>query len=257
MSGGPPRDRRSAALRAHLRRLRTDLGGLGPRRVVPFVILTTPRSGSEALVRMLDSHDHIRCDSEILDRRVRLAHRFLAGRGAAAARLGARAYGFKLMSHHISWYHDEGLLDRLWLQGWQFVHLVRADLLAQALSALEGRDRVYHQRAGERTFEPIQVDPVDLITYLNNQETYQQLNDRRLADIPHRTVVYERDLRDPARRDETVASIVDDLGLQSEPLGTDLVPVAPREALDRVANRDEVVTALSATRYRSLVLDAD
>lgn len=237
-------------------------GAVLPRPAETFVIVCLPRTGSELLVDLLDSHPAIRCESEILREPMRFPDRFLRGRAAIAARHGARAWGAKIIYHQLSWYPERygsparflrGLRD----SGYQVISLARRNPLEQAISALQAieSDR-YHYRAHDAGgHDRLDVAPEALVSMLWTLE--QQECERRaaLADLDPLELVYEDDLSDPVGQQRTADRICDWLELPAAPVRSTLQRRSGPSLSDRLADYPAVAKTLSTTRYAEL-LDA-
>ena len=222
-----------------------------------FVIVCGWRTGSELLVDLLDSLRDVRCQGELLQQPRRWPVAYLNGR-AALGGLGHRAWGCKVINHHVhklparSRPAREQVLAVMVAQGWTVIHLRRRDVLAQALSCLHAERHQHHYRSPAR-FEPFEADPVEVITAIHSLESYAAWLDERLAPLPHTTITYEDDLRTPDLQRATLARLAALLGVDDTGATTDLRTIAPSRPRDRITNVDQVVRALEQTRYASLV----
>jgi hypothetical protein len=77
-----------------------------------------------------------------------------------------------------------------------------------------------------------------------------------LGSVPHLRLTYEDDLLDPPSHQVTVDRVCGYLGIDSAPVRSDLVKIAPRRIRDMVSNFDEVEELFRDTRYGSY-LDED
>jgi len=84
------------------RRLVLATGMLPAPDIGRLCVLTSGRTGSELLVELLDSHPLMRCEGEIFTDPQRYPMPFVRGRMRAAARIGAKAYGFKFIPGHAA-----------------------------------------------------------------------------------------------------------------------------------------------------------
>src|SRR4051812_9935140 len=95
------------------------------RPLTRFVVLGTPRTGSELLVNLLDSHKRIRCDSEILKQAPRWPLLALEGYAQRARRDGRDAYGCKVLADQIIFqpqmHRDGAFFRELNGREWKFV----------------------------------------------------------------------------------------------------------------------------------------
>jgi LPS sulfotransferase NodH len=221
-----------------------------------FVILAAPRSGSELLVSLLDSHPAIRCDSELFKEPRLMAHRYLTGMSAARRAV----WGFKVIDSQLRWQlngagADGAFLDRLVAEdGYCVFRLRRRDLLAQSLSFIDAGQSRYHFREGEERpeYRPLQVDPAELVSLMHGLDDNDRWAERVAARVPHVSLFYEDDLAKPEAQHETVNRLCHELGVAPSAATTDLVARAPADAWARVANPVEVAAALRTTRFAPL-----
>ena len=231
-----------------------------PSDVRRLVVVTEGRSGSEALVTRLNSHPQVLCDSEILAFRRRRPDRLVEGRARLAGIRGCRAYGFKVLTGHILTTQHlpdaSNHLRRMADNGWLVVHLSRRNRLHQAISALRAHRTQYHFEDGHvPSFEPLRVDPAELLAFLGLYATSEGEAAELLRDVDALNLIYEDDLASPEAQERTVQRIVEALGLPGAPTSTRQRRVHPASTRAMVANYDEVVELLRGTRYASY-LDA-
>lgn len=227
-----------------------------------FVVLTTPRSGSQLLVELLDAHPGIRCDSEILRRPPLAPGRYVRGR---AVQVGARsqAYGFKMMVYQVimqPWFYSSlgSFVAELRASGFRLVVLRRERQLDQALSFLAGSQIGWHQHRGDGIrVDRLAVDPASLLHALVTFEGQRTAQEEAVEGVPHLAVTYETDLHGAAAQQQTVDRICDWIGVDRAPVTTDLVRPAPGGLVDRVADPAAVAAALRTTRFAPLAAALD
>ncbi|MGH3127179.1 MAG: Stf0 family sulfotransferase [Gaiellaceae bacterium] len=246
-----------------------------------FVILTTQRSGSGWLVDLLNDHPEIVTygemfrvtDTTIADYGATTVPRFevmvptntfstsasLASRrydyvrGLARAHPEARAVGFKLMYDQTR--DHPGLMGALVLARASFVHLIRRDYLSALISfdIAFDRDRWHYHEGDDVPRVRVHADPGELLRRLDERDSEITQFRRRLSRLPVRVceLAYE-DLRE--QRDDVLREVLQFLGVRPvrRPLRSPLVPTSPTSGLDALENRDDVVAALSGTRYASM-----
>ena len=227
-----------------------------------FVIVCLPRTGSELLVDLLDSHPSIRCESELLREPMRAARRYLRGRAAIARRGGARAWGAKVIYHQLSWYPDRygspaRFLQALDRAGFRIVSLARGNLLEQAVSALQAvHDDRYHYRATDAGGRNrIEVAPEALVSMLWTLEEHERERRAALAGIDVFDLVYEDDLQDGRSQQRTVDRCCEWLGLPAAPVASTLERRTLPSLADRITDYPAVARTLAATRYGHLLDD--
>jgi LPS sulfotransferase NodH len=211
-------------------------------------------------VSLLNSHPQIACDGELLAVRRRRTERFVEGRAAVARRAGKPAYGIKVLPQHI--YDIQTMPEpahwvrHLSSQGWQVIHLRRANRLHQAFSMVRAAKTRWHFRADEvGTFQPLAVDTMQVIAVMYIVEWLEHQISEMLDGVEHLSLCYEDDLEDPAAQARTVATICGRLGVEPSPTSTDLVRIHPRQTRDMVSNYDEVVEEIRRNRWLEFVTD--
>jgi LPS sulfotransferase NodH len=227
-----------------------------------FVIVTTPRTGSQLLAELLNSHPDIRCDGEILERPPRAPGLYMRSR-AVQAGVGSDAYGFKLMAHQVlfhpgSYASLEGFLKELRGDGFKLIVLRRQGQLDQALSFLAATQIGYHPRQPDGVrIDRLAVDGATLLYVLVMLEQQVAALEEAVSGLPHVALTYEHDLRDPAGQQDTVDRLCDRIGVRHAPVMCDLVRPAPDGLAGRVADPAAVAAALRATRFAALAEGLD
>jgi LPS sulfotransferase NodH len=229
-----------------------------------FVIFGQGRTGSTLLTESLNAHPDIRCEGEILKRRVRSPRTFVENRARLAR---TRAYGFKVKIYQLT--RDQGLSEipehhavRAFLRslsddGWRLIHLRRRNLLRHAVSSLLlVRTGVAHRRREERLAKVV-VDCDLVVRRMMERESFAIREEAALQALPHRAVVYEDHLLDPADRARCLTEIVGELGLAPcDGLTTSLRRNTPPRLEDLIENYDELAEALAPTRFAKFLDDA-
>jgi LPS sulfotransferase NodH len=248
------------------------------RSPVPFVVLTSPRSGSGWLIDLLSSHPEVVAYAELfhlerrtapgygasdipyfapyLDsvspwtRRARVYHRATFLRRVYAGRHGARAVGFKLMYDQAQ--AHRGLLELLALRRARVIHLTRANLLEALISWQVARETgIYNTRRGE--------SPPRTVVLLDAERLHARLEQDELAvlwtrgrmerlRLPRLEVSYEELV---AHREAMLARILGFLGVERrvDLLDSQLVRASPSSHLEMVENADDVRSTLAGTRF--------
>ncbi len=121
------------------------------RKLRPFLVLGSARSGTELLGELLDSHPQVRCEGELFHERRPLAPRYLYGKTVVARAQGFRAWGAKLLFHQLHWFESSFGSSRSFLRGlhrdgFTLVVLERRNPLLQALSFVHAERHQYHFR---------------------------------------------------------------------------------------------------------------
>ncbi len=236
-----------------------SVGRVVARRSTPirFTIVCPARTGSELLVSLLDSNPSICCDGELFKPPCRFPVALADGFAVRArARLGAEAYGWKLLLTQLRASERRFGGARAWAErevasGHRIVFLWRRNLLAQVLSLVAARTGgQWHHRDGDSgSFSPFAVDPAEIVGLLEWAEEELAWGRAVVAGLPVLEVVYEDDLMDADRHQRTADRLVTRLGLAPSPVSSRLLRRAPPRLLDRVANAEELVLAVTVTRF--------
>lgn len=226
-------------------------------RPARFAIVCLPRTGSELLVRLLDSLDDLRCDGELLAQPPRWPRRLLEGRAALARARGATAWGCKIVAHQVMWhperYGEGSFFARLDERGWKLMVLKRRNILAITLSMMHAARSQWHFSGGhDVAFEAMEVDTAEVIATLHTLDGQVKWMDEVMGGIEHLELFYEDDLQEPADQQATVERICSHLQVRAGVAVADLVRVTPRDPWERVANRDQLADALRTTRFSDL-----
>jgi LPS sulfotransferase NodH len=225
-----------------------------------FLIVCTPRSGSELLVDLLDQLPGVRCLGELLDHEVRWPSRFLDGRARIAGARGADVWGCKVLAQHLLWHESrygsaEAVLSRLVDDGWQLVLLRRRNVLASALSALHAEQTgLFHLRDHDDPgLDPVDADATTILAWIHAFDEYQRWLEAQVAPLPHAVVTYEDDLADAATQQATVDRLAGVLGATTAPVTSRLRRTAPADPWARVADVEGLRALLGHSRYAHLV----
>jgi LPS sulfotransferase NodH len=232
---------------------------LSPKR--RFVIVAPARSGSELLVSLLNSHPQIRCDGELCKYAREHPSRFVDGHAVTARLRGVPAYGWKLGLTSFLYAQDRYGGAEKWLAaqvkaGHRIVFLWRRDFLDQAISFLTAQQSgTFHVWAsgGAHPTDIRHVAAERVLAHIVTQEGELEWIRGALDGMPHLELVYEDDLADESRHQETADRVVRALDLPSAPVATELIRHPVHAGLDRLSNADEVRSLLAVTRYAYLV----
>ena len=241
--------RHAQALWAYARRPASEAPG------TRFVLFGRGRSGTTALVSLLDAVPSIRCEGEILRDCVPLPRRQVLGR---SRRTAAPAYGCKILSYQLRDVQrflpsPEAFLRGLHREhGFRVLYLRRANLLRHALSNIRARRDTFHRKKGDRTeAAALTVDPDHVVEWMESSAALRAYEQKLLTGLPHLSLTYEHDIRDAAAHQATVDAVCDYLGVPSAPAESAYRKVAPRSLRESVANYDALARRLAGTRFES------
>jgi len=238
------------ALWAHAR---TD-PAQGPRP--RFVLFGRGRSGTTALVSMLDDVPALHCEGEVLFRPVLFPRRHVLGR---CARSPGPGYGCKILSYQIRDLQTRVRRPETFLRelhhehGFQILYLRRTNLLRHALSNIRARREQYQQKKGEAasTGRALHVDPQHVLAWMRQSEGLRNFEERVLEGLPYLSLTYEAHIRDAGHHQTTVDEVCAFLGVESAPVESSYQKVAPPSLREGIANYEEMAAALAETPYRS------
>jgi len=252
--------------RASLRGLWTEARVLGASLTAPmnrdvgkFLIISRARSGSTLLTQLLNSHPQVRCDREVLARRVLFPRAYL---NRLAHKNTATAYGAKLLSYQMAqvqrFRDPAGFLAGLGQDGFRFIHLQR-DTFAQTVSlAMAQSRRFFHQKTdpgagvgkhipeteAKKARAPVQVDVEDFIRRLEWNDMLLDYERHCLRDLPHLVIAYETGLQSPEAQQQTADQVFDWIGVPAAPVSGGLKKILPPDPTAMIANYDALATQM-------------
>lgn len=223
-----------------------------------FVIYSLGRSGSTLLVSLLNSHDHIHCDGEILNNFVLFPMKHVE---TCASMSKAEVYGFKLLTYQLEdvqrFLHPRRFILELGENGYKIIYLTRANLLRQALSNIYARQVQFHSRVsdGRPKEKFMRVEVADVLNWIKGIESRCKFEREILEGVPHLSLVYEDDLQDNESHQRTIERVCDFIGTSPAIVSTSLQKVTPRALSDWVINFEELSEAIGNTPYAKFLSD--
>lgn len=225
-----------------------------------FLIYTRGRTGSTLLTELLNCHPEIYCDVEIFNflyskNKIKYPELYINSCSKRASGLGKKVYGFKVKIAQLRYEHKyenyDDILSSLHKNGWKFIHLKRVNFLRHKLSNIVSfQTNIYHLRNGEMDFnKKVTVDCSELLEGITYGEEVEKTEDENLKNIPHHTVVYEDELLDNNKFQETSNKIFDFLGLEKFPVRSDLKRISKEKLEDIIENYEEVENFFRNTEY--------
>jgi len=265
VSERPALNRPYLVLRQQYRHVEAGLAALasamnGRGASTRFILFGRGRSGTTALVSLLDGLPSVRCEGEILHDWVPFPHLHVRGRSARAA---SRTYGCKILSYQIrdvQWTlpsRREFLHTLHHEDGFQVLYLRRTNLLRHALSNIRARRDTFHQEkdgaggsGGQRSErEALHVDPETVVDWMRSSEALRTYEETLLDGVPHLSLTYEDHIRNPDQHQATIDDICEFLDVESAPVQSRYQKIAPPSLRDGVENYDQLVRRLQGTRY--------
>ena len=220
-----------------------------------LVIFAQGRTGSELLCDLLHSHSLIHCDKEILNQPVLSPYGHIRRCALSSTK---NTYGFKMKIDQLTQRQKvrdvKAFLTRLHEEGWKIIYLSRRNLLRHALSDVlrvrSGKAHRYRSRDGAQPkVEKIPVDCESLLRGMEVRKARLAQEEQALSDLPCLRLIYDDDLYTNEQQERTLNRIVSWLGLEHEPLRSELVRNTPERLSDLVANYDELADSLAGTEY--------
>lgn len=219
-----------------------------------FVIFAQGRTGSTLLVDLMNSHDGVYCDDEILGWPVRFPDAWV---DAHRRHHPDRHYGFKVKPYQLS--VDQRLDPGAWLRrmdarGWKLIHLRRRNVLRHALSNIVAEHVGFTFRgAGPAESAGLTVDVDMLLGAMAVREEQAEVERAALAGLPHASVCYEDDLLDAERHQATLDRLSDTLDLPRAQARTEVRRITTDDLRTTIANYDEVATAVGSSPWAPLL----
>lgn len=213
---------------------------------VRVLIFGQGRTGSTLLESLLGSTGHFATHGEILscdEREVRRPLALMRGR--------AKLDRTRPSVSHVKIYHltrdrrapvdPHEFLASLNELGWRIVYLARDDILRHALSTLVAEARGDYHRFHDRDEElRIDVDPDNLRRLIEERRHFRDDEAYALDGLPHESVVYETDLADRDRHQETVDRLMTAFGLPRSAVRADTRKVNRFDPRALIRNYDAV-----------------
>jgi hypothetical protein len=185
----------------------------------------------------------------------------LRRRATRAAVVGARAWGTSIHPQHLLPLLAGDPLEwvgELHDAGHDLITLHRRNPLQHVLSAAIAwqREEWHYVKGAAPSTEPIRLDPLAVLREAGLAEQSALEVRRMVADRSHMALTYEDDLRDAGVQQKTVDRVCRFLGVSTAAVSTPLVR-RPVGLLEQIANADEIVGVLRATRFAPFVDDLD
>lgn len=223
-----------------------------PLSPVRFIIFGRGRSGSTALVSLLDGVEGVHCDGEILSHPVLLPQTYIKSR---CAQSGAQAYGCKVLSYQVRdvqpLLQRRRFLHQLNHAGFKIIYLKRRNLLHHAVSNLMARISGFYQKKSDGPGEhrKIVVDPESVVDRMRRSEQLAQYEQTLLQGLTVLPVTYEENIRHGHQHQPTVDKICDFLGIRSSPVTSAYRKQTSGQWRDAIANHHELSKFISNTPY--------
>lgn len=238
--------------------------------IAKLILFGQGRTGCSLSADLLSSHPQFQYDDEILHLNVFFPRLIIKARCALSKK---DIYGIKIKIRQLT--DVQGIRDpkqfmhELYEQGWKIIYVKRGNILHQEVDGLILRSRIQYylceeaDRFTERfripwkrkskyipsKLDKVYIDTKFLIEGMNKREMYFAQEEEILKNLPHITIVFEDDLLRAENHQRSLDKILDYLGLPSVPVKTIFVRAASKRLSDSVQNYEEVVRAISQTKY--------
>jgi hypothetical protein len=174
-------------------------------------------------------------------RKILYPERYLRGH---SSRWPDRNFLCHIKPHHLSRrprpLEIQPFLQRLSDDGWQIIFIQRTDRVRQALSYVVAKERgEYHKRDDGPEKIAVYVSREHLDALLERAAVNVQEEREALEGIDYHEVVYERDLEDASKHQQTIDGVLDFLGLPHRPVSTSLRRVIAHPLREVILNYDE------------------
>ncbi|MFB6097515.1 MAG: hypothetical protein ABEK84_00055 [Salinibacter sp.] len=242
--------------RQQFRHLQAQLAHLSGRPLpeTRFILFGRGRSGTTALVSMLDDVPGVQCEGEVLHNYVPFPYGHVLGR---TARCPATAYGCKILSYQIKdvqrppGRREDFIRTLHYEHGFQILYLRRTNLLRHALSNIRARRDTFHRKKSDPDDGPraLHVDPDHVVEWIESSEALNEYEHALLDDVSYLSLTYEEHIRQAEDHQSTVDTVCDFLGIESGPVESSYRKVAPPSLRDQVANYEELAQRLDGTPY--------
>ena len=202
------------------------------------------RSGSTLLESLLESTGHFVPQGELFGakgRKILYPERYLRGH---SSRWPDKNFLCHIKPHHLSRRQRpleiQPFLQRLSDDGWRIIFIQRTDRVRQALSYVVAKERgEYHKRDNAPEKIAVHVSRERLEALLERTAVNVQEEREGLEGIEYHEVVYERDLEDASKHQQTIDDVLDFLALPRRPVSTLLRKVIAQPLREVVLNYDE------------------
>ncbi len=200
------------------------------------------------------------CDVEIFNfiysgSVIRFPELYIKSCSKRASAAGKSVYGFKVKIAQLRYEHKykdyDSLLMSLHEQGWKFIHLKRVNYLRHKLSnIISYQTNIYHLRNNDEEFnKKITVDCSQLLEGIKYGEEVEKTEEENLKNIPHIKVIYEEDLLDNSKFQNTADRVFSFLGINSFPVESGLKRITKENLEDVIENYKEVENFFKNTGY--------
>jgi len=225
---------------------------LGHGEFTRFIVLTTPRSGSNLLMTFLDSHPDIYVRGEMLAKQFGRSVKELVDPHFRKQPKQFRAVGLKLFHEHPY----DGKPEDAWkvfltYPKLKIIFLDRKNKLKQYYSIMRANNNAEWYSNGSQSSKPtvLELDPEGFARYLRRHENYNQRLNEYFHDVPSIKMTYE----DLAGDTEGVfQQVTDFLGVAPYKPESTLKKQNQRGLREVVANYDALKAHFAGTEHEAM-----
>ena len=167
----------------------------------------------------------------------------------------ARIYGFKLKvgqfvsSNKLKNY--KAVIEKLYRQGWKFIYVKRENFVKQAFSHYRAEQLEIFELKNPKAARKVKID-VDPEEFLNLIKIYEwnlQVEQDAISSLSPLPIVYEKDLLDPEKHQNTADKVFNFLDLEPVSVETDLIKISDNRLSNNIQNYKDVETLLRENGY--------
>ena len=150
------------------------------------------------------------------------------------------------------------LIDKLYKNGWKIIYLTRRDVLRRVLSEFIAKKRngLWHVKntSSDRVKKDlinkkIRISYEELVERIGQIRNFNVFNEALLENKHYMRLVYEDNLLDEEKIQETANNIFSYLGLASVPVKTNYLKTTPNDLSTIIENYEELINKLKKSKY--------
>lgn len=227
-----------------------------------FVIFSQGRTGSNLLESLVNSHPQILCEGEILSHNhVRVLYPKWYIRGNSLSHASKLVYGFRLQPEQLKFHKlpIEDFFSFLLDEDWKIIYLRRENYLRQILSAkiaIHRKKWHYYSSFKNQESKPPQKIEIDVPQLLEEIEAKQEAfykEKELLQQKSYLEIVYEHDLLNSEKHQETANKVFDYLNLPFVEVETKLQRTPVQNLAEIIHNFQKMEKALKNTKHYHLL----
>lgn len=225
-----------------------------------FIIFGEGRCGSTALVSRLGSLDGVHCDNEVLAYKIPFPYQHIL---MCASRSKSDVYGCKVLAFHIRDKQPisdrDGFVKQLHKDGFKIIHLRRENLIHHAMSNIRANKFGYHQQKAKKRKKTgkVTVDLDELMGWMKRTESLYAYEETLLEGVPSLTLTYENHIASEEKQHRMMPLVCEFLDIPYEAGSCAYDKISPRSLRDSIENYDDIVIALTGTKYAAYLDEAD